>query len=214
VPLRKTVSEADMRASDADRDRVVDILRDALAEGRLSTEEFQERLDTLYAAKTMGELVPLTRDLPAPGRQAEPVAPRAYSYDAAAHAHTEPLNLIGIFGGAVRKGRWRVGSQIKAIAVMGGVVIDLTEAVFESPEVTINCVTVMGGVEIRVPENVSLQGGGVVGIMGGSEVREHLAEDPNAPVVKVTGYAIMGGVEAKRKKGKRITEWGRKLLDP
>jgi hypothetical protein len=56
-----------LRASDADRDAVAARLREAHAEGRLTTEEFTERLDAAYAARTHGDLVPLTRDLPVPG---------------------------------------------------------------------------------------------------------------------------------------------------
>lgn len=61
-----------VRASDADRDAVAGLLRDAHAEGRLTVEEFTERLDAAYAARTHGDLVPLTSDLPAstgPGRR-------------------------------------------------------------------------------------------------------------------------------------------------
>jgi len=58
-------SDAQMRASDADREAVAERLRQAHAEGRLTIEEFQERLDTTYAARTHGDLAPLTRDLPA-----------------------------------------------------------------------------------------------------------------------------------------------------
>src|SRR5690606_23189227 len=56
-----------IRASDADRERVADRLREALAEGRLDQSEHEERLDELYRAKTIGELAEVTRDLPAPG---------------------------------------------------------------------------------------------------------------------------------------------------
>ena len=57
-------AEADLRASDADRERVAEALREAYAEGRLTAEEHSERVDSVYAAKTLGELVPLTVDLP------------------------------------------------------------------------------------------------------------------------------------------------------
>jgi hypothetical protein len=53
-----------MRASDGDRETVAGRLRDAHAEGRLTMEEVQERLDATYAAKTLGELALVTRDLP------------------------------------------------------------------------------------------------------------------------------------------------------
>lgn len=74
---------AELRASDADRDRIAQILGDALAEGRLTAEEHSDRLDTLYAVKTVGELEVLVRDLPAPGgahaspAYATPPPPRA-----------------------------------------------------------------------------------------------------------------------------------------
>ena len=55
-----------MRVSDADRERICARLRDAFAEGRLTAEEFHERTATALAAKTEGDLLPLTADLPAP----------------------------------------------------------------------------------------------------------------------------------------------------
>jgi hypothetical protein len=196
------VAEAELRASDADRDRVADILRDALAEGRLTTEEHSERLDAVYAAKTVGQLEPLVRDLPAPS------AARTRTAAWASDGTGENPNLIGILGGGERKGRWRVGSQINAVAIMGGVEIDLTEATFTSPELTINCTAIMGGISIRVPENVTLRGGGVVGIMGGSDIKAYESPEPGAPVIKIQGLAFWGGVEAKAKRGKRLKPHG------
>lgn len=206
------VAEVDIRASDADRDRVADILRDALAEGRLTTEEHSERLDGVYAAKTVGELEPFVRDLPVPTSATAPAHAPAPHW-VPDHSGENP-NLVGILGGAERKGRWRVGSKINAVAIMGGVVIDLTEATFTAPEVVINCTAIMGGIEIKVPENVTLRGGGVVGIMGGSDVQAYEAPEPGAPVIKVQGLAFWGGVEAKPRRGKRVTRKdGRPELD-
>src|SRR4051795_6887364 len=54
----------ELRAADADRERVAEVLRDALAEGRLDMEEFEERLEATYSARTYGELTPIPRDLP------------------------------------------------------------------------------------------------------------------------------------------------------
>ena len=78
---RPAVKDADatavsVRASDADRDRIADILREALAEGRLDAEEHSERIDTLYSAKTLGELEPLVRHRVTPVTQAD-LAPGA-----------------------------------------------------------------------------------------------------------------------------------------
>jgi hypothetical protein len=203
-------SDASLRASDADRDRVADILRDAFAEGRLTTEEHSERLDGVYAAKTVGELEPFVRDLPAGRSSATGPASAARTY--ATGPSGENPNLVGILSGAERKGRWRVGHRINAVAIMGGIVIDLTEATFTAPELVINCTSIMGGVEIKVPENVTLRGG-VVGIMGGSDVQAHESAEPGAPVVRVSGLAFCGGVEAKRKTGKRLKRRGSAELD-
>src|ERR1700722_6047210 len=57
--------DLELRAADADRDRAAGVLGGALATGRLTSAEHAERLDAVYAAKTMGDLAPLTRDLPA-----------------------------------------------------------------------------------------------------------------------------------------------------
>ncbi|MGA5819032.1 DUF1707 SHOCT-like domain-containing protein [Kitasatospora sp. NPDC094028] len=210
------VAEADLRVSDADRERVAELLRDAYAEGRLDAEEHAERIEAAYRAKTFGELVPLTRDLPAhrplsfeKPPQAAPAAPR--SGPRLPPARHEAPSMVAIFGGASRKGRWRVGSHLRAVAAFGGVEIDLTDAVFESPEVEIEVTALFGGVDIRVPENVSLHGGGV-GIFGGFDVKEQTAADPYAPVVRVKGVAVFGGCEAKPRRGKKITEWVRKQL--
>ena len=54
----------EMRASDADRDRVMDVLRDAAAEGRLTVDELEERLEAALTARTFGDLAALTEDLP------------------------------------------------------------------------------------------------------------------------------------------------------
>ncbi|WP_280718657.1 DUF1707 domain-containing protein [Kitasatospora sp. MAP5-34] len=208
------VAEAELRASDADRERIAELLRDAYAEGRLTMEEHSERIEAAYQARTLGELAPLTRDLPTHRPISMEKAPQAGSRPAAGPltpARSESPSMVAIFGGASRKGRWRVGSHLKAVAIFGGVEIDLTDAVFESPEVVIEVTAVFGGVEIKVPENVTLQGAGV-GIFGGFEVQEQTSADPYAPVVLVKGAAVFGGCEAKPRRGKKLKEWVRKQL--
>jgi hypothetical protein len=214
-PSANPVAEAELRASDADRERIAELLREAYAEGRLTAEEHAERIDATYNARTLGELAPLTRDLPghqplsgarsapAPADSARPAPPLP--------PRDEPVNLVAVFSGATRKGRWRVGREIRATAVFGGIDLDLTDAVFESPEVVIVVNTFCGGVDIKVPENVTLVGSGF-GIFGGFEVREQTADDPYAPVVRVQGAAVLGGVDAKGKRGARLKEWARRQL--
>ncbi|WP_435844475.1 DUF1707 SHOCT-like domain-containing protein [Streptomyces hygroscopicus] len=203
------VARAELRASDADRDRIADVLREALAEGRLQPEEHAERIDAVYRAKTLGELEPLVRDLPAaPVRGAASAGAHAGAGAHAAEADwpraaPESENLMAIFGGSVRKGRWRVRRRTNALAVFGGVEIDLTEAVFEQQEIVIHVVAAFGGVDIKVPENVSLRSSGS-GVFGGFDVKTYEAPDPDAPIVHISGFAVFGGVEAKPKRGKRL----------
>ncbi len=213
-PDATPVAEADLRASDADRERIAELLRDAYAEGRLTVEEHSERIEAAYTAKTLGELAPLTRDLPAhrPISMEKPAhAPTPSLPPSLPPARSEAPSMVAVFGGASRKGRWRVGSLLKAVAIFGGVEIDLTDAVFESPEVVIEVVAIFGGVDIKVPENVSLHGTGV-GIFGGFDVKEQTSADPYAPVVLVKGAAIFGGCEAKPRRGKKLKEWVRKQI--
>lgn len=201
-PAVRPAAEADVRASDADRDRVADILREALAEGRLDAEEHSERLDALYAAKTMGQLEPLVRDLPQSAGRTVP-RPAPVVDDAPGEGCGSTDNAIAIFSGATRRGRWRIGRKTNAFACFGGVDIDLTEAVFEQREIVINATAIFGGVDIRVPENVTLRGRGT-GIFGGFDVHSFDSPDPDAPVVVVKGAALFGGVSAKPKRGKRV----------
>ncbi|MCX0245778.1 MULTISPECIES: DUF1707 SHOCT-like domain-containing protein [Streptomyces] len=192
-----------IRASDADRDRIADILREALAEGRLTAEEHAERVDSVYRAKTVGELEPLVRDLPAPGGAPRTAGtPYAYGPEAAAGPAD---NLVAIFSSSTRRGRWRVGPRTNAFSLFGSVEIDLTEALFGQRLTVINATSVFGSVEIRVPENISLRGSGT-GIFGSFEVRTLESADPEAPVVVVNGYSVFGSVEAKPKRGKFIAD--------
>jgi len=202
--LRK---HTDLRASDADRDRTADILREALAEGRLTAEEHSERVEEALGAKTVGELEPLVRDLPAshrPGPSATfAPAPRRPAPGAVPSVADE--NVVAVFSAAVRKGRWRVGRRTHAYAVFGTVEIDLSEAIFEHQQVVIKAISVFGNVEIRVPENVSLRGSGG-GVLGNFEVDTLDSGDQDAPVVYVDGLAILGNIEAKPKRGRLIED--------
>ncbi|WP_037608006.1 DUF1707 SHOCT-like domain-containing protein [Streptacidiphilus rugosus] len=202
----------ELRASDADRERVAEALRDAYAEGRLDAEEHSQRLDAAYAAKTMGELVPLTRDLPATGARATS-APASMQSPAGGDYITPDSNeLVAIFGGAQRKGRFRAGRRLSARAVFGGVEIDLTEAVFDGPELVIECRAIFGGIDIKVPETVGLRGGGT-GIFGGFDVSESAGTDASGPVVTIRGKAIFGGVAARRHRAELDRGQDRKSLD-
>ncbi|CAL9547506.1 DUF1707 SHOCT-like domain-containing protein [Streptomyces sp. enrichment culture] len=208
---------AELRCSDADRDRIADILREALAEGRLTPDEHAERVAGALAARTAGELEAFIRDLPAAHihRAATPTAPYAslpsgpYAAPSRPTAGAIPIdpddNVVAVLGAAVRKGRWRAGRRIHAYAVFGSVEIDLSEALFEYQQVVIKAFSVFGSVEISVPENVSLRGTGG-GVLGSFEVDPLDATDSQAPVVFVDGWAVLGSVEARPRRGKRVAD--------
>ncbi|MET7795287.1 DUF1707 SHOCT-like domain-containing protein [Streptomyces decoyicus] len=213
----------ELRASDADRERVAEILRDAVAEGRLAMEEFDERLDAVYKARTYGELEPLTADLPVAAAGPAPLSLRKESGAPAPWSErivsgTEGSAVgIALMGGFQRKGRWTIGRRFTAACLMGGGEIDLREANFAGPEVVINCWAIMGGVNIVVPPGVEVDVRGL-GIMGGFDSREDgVPGDPGAPRVIVRGLALMGGVSVERKllraEKRRLKEERRRLQD-
>jgi hypothetical protein len=196
----------ELRASDTDRERVAEVLRDALAEGRLDMEEFEERLDATYKARTYGELAPITRDLPAAG--VTPPSPVSMVKEPAGSGDWAGRIVggegssqwgVAIMSGFERKGRWTVPRRFTSFAFWGGGTIDLREADFADREVVINCVAIMGGVQVVVPPGVEVVVRGV-GIMGGFDHREEgVRGDPGAPRVIVTGFAFWGGVGVERK---------------
>ncbi|MFI9822363.1 DUF1707 domain-containing protein [Streptomyces sp. NPDC052013] len=197
----------DLRASDADRERVADILREALAEGRLDMEEFGERLDATYKARTYGELEPITRDLPSPGGAApvvslskEPARGGAWA-DRIVGGDDDSRSTwaVAVMSGFQRKGRWTAPRRFNCFAFWGGGEIDLREADFADREIVINAVAIMGGVDVVVPPGVEVVVRGI-GIMGGFDHREAgVPGDPGAPRVIVTGFAFWGGVGVQRK---------------
>lgn len=212
-PPRTPSGPAELRASDADRDRIADMLRDALAEGRLTADEHAERVEGVFAARTVGELDVFVRDLPAAhgvtsARAQAPAEPAPSRPTPGAIPADPDDNLVAIFSAALRRGRWRAGRRIHAYAIFGSVEIDLSEALFEHRQVMIKAVAVFGSVEVRVPENVSLRGSGG-GILGSFEVDALDSIEPDAPVVYVDGIAVLGSVEARPRRGKRVAD----LLD-
>jgi Domain of unknown function (DUF1707) len=188
-----------LRASDADRERVAETLREAAGDGRLTMDELDERLDAVYAAKTYAELVPITHDLPDTGSGNVPAPSQSSSgdvrqYDGDATSHT----AIAILGGFSRKGDWVVPKTLNAFMFMGGGEIDMRDAQFSEPEVSIHVVAIMSGCEITVPEDATVHVTGV-GILGAFEHSVAGAGVPGGPVIHVSGLALLAGVEVKRK---------------
>jgi hypothetical protein len=173
-----------LRVSDAERDVTLKILNDNAAVGRLTLDELEERAGQAMTAKTRGELAVLTSDLPAEGAARPVQAPAA----------GKPVRwLVAIMGGGHRRGRFRAVGRINAIGIMGGDEIDLREAEIEGGELTLNLFSLMGGANVYVPDTIEVDLGGF-SIMGGNEVRGYdRIPRPGAPVVRINGFALMGG---------------------
>lgn len=111
---------------------------------------------------------------------------------------------FSIMGGAEKKGDWHIAPAHTSITVMGGNELDLRHATLSSQETVINAVSVMGGIEIIVPDNVRVIDDGV-GLMGGFGIEDdpscttrQEALPADAPVIRVRGLALMGGVSIVR----------------
>ena len=188
-----------MRISDADRQRVADVLRDAAGEGRLDLDELEERLELAFAAKTYGELVPITLDLqssgPVPPPAAAPVRRTSGGVPAVGHASS-----TAIMGECKRQGVWSVPEHHSAFALMGSVVIDLRQAQLQSHHTQINASSIMGEVKIIVPANmhVVVDGTPIMGEFTQQKDRTPAEVGPDSPTVRVRGMALMGSVNVQR----------------
>ncbi|WP_323746635.1 DUF1707 SHOCT-like domain-containing protein [Catenulispora pinisilvae] len=198
-----------MRASDADRDRVAEALREAYAEGRLDVEEHNERLDRTYQAKTLGELTPLLSDLPQRHTHtASPVPGPGNPIPAMPADYAPGSSVTAVFAEQKRGGRWLVPSQTTAAAIFGQVTIDLREAVLTQREVVIVANAVFGSIEIKVPHGVVVrdEGTAVFGSRSGSD--RNAAGDvpitPDSPVVVLRGIALFGEVSVRYPKPKKL----------
>ena len=182
--------QPDLRASDLERERTIDILRDAAGEGRLTFEELADRIEDAARAKTRGELARLTRDLPA-GSAVPVPAPGA--------ALEAPASQSSVFGDVRREGAWIVPARSSWHSVFGDVVLDLREAQVISAEVHIDAVSVFGDIDLLVPEGIAVEVRssaplGVVRQQAGA------VAPPGAPRVILTGWTAFGDVHVRARR--------------
>ena len=187
------------RATDSGRDSAAKRLQDAFADGQLSITEFDERSRAVYNATYADELPALTEDL----SPVEHPHPAVTSHASHAQVTGEPGGTafsVSLMGGSERTGEWLVAPIHTSLALMGGTSLDLREARFYARETVINAVALMGGIEIIVPEDVRVVDNGAA-LMGGFGVEDHpsctISRDDlpaSAPVLRIRGFALMGGV--------------------
>lgn len=192
------IAGGDLRASDADRDQVANLLSTAYAEGRLTMEEHEERVGQLMAAKTFDDLIPITRDLVVigtPNPLATPQPTNRFTIDTTGQG-PETDKMIAIFGGVTRTGKWRVRKQTKALALFGGIDLDLRDAIFEAPVLEISGFWCFGGLDIKVPEGIEVRDH-TSGIFGGTDVSNIGDPAPGAPTLVIKGVSLFGGVSVR-----------------
>lgn len=185
------------------RQAAVDALSEAFAQDVIPVEEFERRVELAHRAESYKELQHLLSDLPKPqlpakpgaaghpgaGTSLQPSSPRAM----ATHVPEQTV-ILGVLGGGVRKGAWHPARYNYAIGVLGGCELDFRDCALP-PVTDVRCFAVMGGVEVIVPPDVIVETSGV-GIMGGFEqVAEDQDAPSGAPVIRINGLALMGGVE-------------------
>ncbi len=188
-PVPRPRGPLDLRASDADRERVVAVLREAAADGRLTMDEHDDRMERAYASRTLGELAQLTTDLTEDSTR-QPVRP-------------DTGRVLAVVGSGERKGRWVVPAKLPVVAVFGEVNLDLREALLERREVTINATAVFGEVNVVVPEGVEVRVSGPA-ILGTKTSRIRGPFTPGGPVVHLRCFVLLGGVSAKPPRRRRL----------
>ena len=177
-----------IRASDAERDATVERLSRAAGDGRLTLEEFSQRMEQATAAKTRAELGRLVTDLPA-----EPAAAGAVAAPATVPAtwHVSPV------GGLRVSGPWRMARHVIVASIVGGTWLDLSEAQLAAPEVTLTTVSLVGGTRIMVPPGIRVEPSGF-SLIGGTRVEGGPEPGPGAPTVYIRAFSLVGGVRIRR----------------
>jgi hypothetical protein len=198
------IARGSLRASDSDREQVATLLSTAHAEGRLTREEHDERIDHLMAAKTFDDLIPITRDLVVvgtPSAVATPQPTSRFTIDTTGQ-NPDSDKMIAIFGGVTRSGRWRVRKNIQALALFGGMDLDLRNAIFEAPVVEISGFWCFGGLDIKVPEGIDVRDQ-TAGVFGGTDIRDIGDPAPGAPTLVIKGMTLFGGVTVRGPKANK-----------
>lgn len=183
-----------LRIADSDREQTIAALREHCVAGRLTLDELSGRIAAVYDARTQADLDLVTQDLPALGPLAVGVMLARSPLRKAARW------TVACLSSETRKGRWRLDEQTSALAVMGSCVLDLRQVAIDGPDATITAISVLGSIEIIVPEGVEVDLSGF-SLMGSKDCRTRdAAIHPGAPLIRVQAYCFMGSVMVRSKR--------------
>ena len=192
-----TPEDHQLRASDAERQAIADRLNAAVGEGRLTLEEFSDRVGSAYAARTHGELERLVTDLPA-GRV--PIVVDAHpvpgTHAMAALPRVAPLDIK--VGAIKRRGRWRL-KQDEALGVaIGPIKLDLRGADLAAREITLSARTVVGAIKVWVPRGVRVEVEGTTAVGTRTVAESNLPPDMDVPALRLRLDTVLGTVKVYR----------------
>lgn len=190
---RATPASSAVRASDGERESVVQRLQDAFAERRLDDDEFDTRMRTALTARTRADLDHLLADLPADTarRTVEPAGLPTPGRLAVAYKNT-----------IQRGGRWRVPERYTTVIYKGGCRLDLRAADLTVPVTTIRAVAYKSSIEIVVPPGVRVE---VRGVHVSTDLPDEGELAADAPVVYVRGFAYKGTIEARTRPAEALS---------
>lgn len=179
------MDDPSIRVSDADREETVIALREHLVAGRLTLEEFSERVDAALRASVTQELAQVQQDLPAASSQV-------------GLAHRKPTRLTtALFSHVVRRGRLSLRRRTFGSVVCGDLDLDLREAVMDQPRAAVNLLLVFGNVDVYVPEHVNVEVSGVT-VFGHLRERGQDVAAADAPTIRVRAIGCCATVDVWR----------------
>jgi hypothetical protein len=186
----------EIRVSDADRERYIATLRTHCADGRLSLDEFSDRIERVYSSTSQAELDGVVADLPV-----------AWHSPVRAHNAVETVRNtirsrkwhVAVFGETVRKGGYRLDTDTAAVAVFGECTLDLSRATFAHHDNRIDAVAVFGEVTVIVPPDVDVTLEGV-SIFGEKRLEGDDRSVAGGPTLIVRAVATFGEVRVRRSK--------------
>ncbi len=174
-----------LRVSDADREQTVILLREHLLAGRLTLEEFSERIEAALNASVRRELAAVQEDLPAVS-------------SAVARSGRKPTRLTAaVLGHVVRRGRLRLRGWTFAAAAFGDLDFDLREAAIDKPRTAATVLLAFGNIDVYVPEGVNVEVSGIT-IFGHLRERGQDVSAPDAPTIHVRAAGCFATVDVWR----------------
>ena len=184
--------------TDADRTAAAELLQRAAGDGRLTLEQFSDRVGAAWAATSHQQLAAATSGL----EQAPPVG-----------STNTVSSVVSVFGDQWRAGRWRLPPTLRAIGLLGDVHLDLRTVVMVATDVVeIRAVTLLGSVDIVVPAGIEVELTGF-DVLGSRELRlAPVPRRPGTPLLRVHAYGLLGDVSVRTpEEGQEPLSWWRGL---